>query len=138
MMARHPDSGLDEVARVPERRPTSYSGACEALRRRLEELRSTFLIETTPAAGQLTDTPLGDAPIAALGHAPIAAFAGAAVGCLTTEHFSAFGIVPDIASALATALLCGLLLITRTTCLFAGAFFSALYGGIFVGMTPIA
>jgi hypothetical protein len=60
------------------------------------------------------------------------------VGCLTTEHFSASGIVPDVASASAAALLCGLLLVTRTTRLFAGAFFSALYGGTFVGMTPLA
>ena len=130
MMARHRDFGLDEVTRVPGRRPALFSGAYKALRRRPEELHSAVLIETTPAAGQLTNTLLGDAPIAA--------FAGAVVGCLTTEQFSAFGIAPDIASALATALLCGLLLITRTTCLFAGAFFSALYGGTFVGMTPIA
>jgi hypothetical protein len=99
MMARHRDSGLNEVALVPRRRPALFS---------------------------------------LLGSAPIAAFAGAVVGCLTTEQFSAFGIFPDIASALATALLCGLLLLTRTTRLFAGAFFSALYGGTFAGMTPIA
>jgi hypothetical protein len=139
MMARHPDSGLDEVTRVPERRPVLYSGAREAPRRRLTQLRSAFRIETTPAAGQLTDTLPGEAPpVAVLGNAPLAAFAGAAVGCLATEHFSAFGIVPAIASALATALVCGLLLVTRTTGLFAGAFFSALYGGSFVGMTPLA
>jgi hypothetical protein len=122
MLAPQRDSGLDEVIQVPRGRP--------ALRRRLGEIRSAFLIETTPAAGQLTNTHLGDAPIAA--------FAGAVVGCLTTEHFNASGIAPDIASALATVLLCGLLLLTRTTRLFAGAFFSALYGGSFAGMTPIA
>jgi hypothetical protein len=138
MMAPHPDSGLDEVTRAPERRPVLYSGAREAPRRRFKQLRSAFRIETTPAAGQLTDTLPGDAPVAVLGNAPLAAFAGAAVGCLATEHFSAFGIVPDVASALATALVCGLLLVTRTTGLFAGAFFSALYGGSFVGMTPLA
>jgi hypothetical protein len=81
------------------------------------------------AAGHLTDTLLGDAPIAA--------FAGGLLGCLTTEYFSASGIAPDLGSALATALLCGALLITRTTFLFAAAFFPAVYGGAFAGMTPI-
>jgi len=127
MMARQPDSGLDEITRVPERRPVLYSGAREAPRRRLKQLRSAFRIETTPTAGELTDPLPGDAPVAVLGNAPLAAFAGAAVGCLATEHFSTFGIVPAIASALATALVCGLLLVTRTTGLFAGAFFSALW-----------
>src|SRR5881394_1747824 len=79
----------------------------------------------------------GDAPIAALGDAPMAAFAGAVAGCLTTEHFAAFGMMPGIASAFATALSCGLLLATRTSGLFAAAFFPPLYGGSFVGMTPI-
>jgi FAD binding domain len=69
--------------------------------------------------------------------APIAAFAGAFLGCLTTLAFSAFGIVPCIASALATALLCGLLFFTRTPGLFADAFSPAVYGGTFGGMTPI-
>jgi hypothetical protein len=130
MMARYQDSGLDEVTGMSGKQPALFSGAGEALRRRREELHSAFLIETMPAAGQLTDTLLGDAPTAA--------FAGAFVGCLTTEHFRAFGIVPDIASASATALLCGLLLVTRTTRLFAGTFFTGLYGGTFAGVTPIA
>jgi hypothetical protein len=38
---------------------------------------------------------------------------------------------------LVTAVICGALLITRTTGLFAAAFFPALYGGAFAGMTPI-
>jgi hypothetical protein len=129
MMTRHRGSGLDEVTGPPARRPALLSDAGEALRRRVEELGSAALIQTTPAAGQLTDKILGDAPIVA--------FAGAFLGCVTTEFFSASGIVPCIASALATALLCGLLLLTRTACLFAGTFFSALYGGTFAGMTPI-
>jgi hypothetical protein len=87
------------------------------------------MIQTTPASGQLTDTLLGDAPMAA--------FAGAFLGCLTTEWFNASGIAPDIGSALVTAVICGALLITRTTGLFAAAFFPALYGGAFAGMTPI-
>jgi hypothetical protein len=69
--------------------------------------------------------------------APTAAFAGAFLGCLTTLHFSAGGFVPAIASALATTLLCGPLLITRTTSLFPGELFAAIYGGSFAGMTPV-
>jgi hypothetical protein len=123
------DSALAEVTRAPGRRPILFSGARGALRHRIEELRSDFLIQTTPASGQLTDTLLGDAPMAA--------FAGAFLGCLTTEWFSASAIGPDVASALVTALVCGALLVTRTTGLFAAAFFPALYGGTFAGMTPI-
>jgi hypothetical protein len=128
--AEQRNSGPDEVTPVIAMRPALFSGASEALRRPLDELRSAFPIQTTPAAGNLTDTLLGDAPTAA--------FAGAFLGCLTTEFFSASGMVPAIASALATALLCGLLLVTRTTSLFVGAFFPALYGGTFAGMTPMA
>jgi hypothetical protein len=72
-----------------------------------------------------------------LRHAPIAAFAGAFLGCLTTLYLTAFGIVPGIASALATALLCGQLVVTRTASFFPGAFFPALYGGTFGGMTSV-
>jgi len=114
---------------LPERRPRLLSHASEALRRRLEAIRSALLIETAPAESQSTDELLGDAPTAA--------FAGALLGCLTTEWFGASGIAPGIASAAATALLCGALLVTRTTGLFAAAFFPALYGGAFAGMTPI-
>jgi len=123
------DSALAEVARAPERRRIFFSGAGGALRHRVEELRSDFLVQTTPASGQLTDTLLGDAPMAA--------FAGAFLGCVTTEWFNASGISPDIGSALVTVVICGALLITRTTGLFAAAFFPALYGGAFAGMTPI-
>jgi hypothetical protein len=90
---------------------------------------TTGLGPTTSAACRWIDMPLGDAAVAA--------FAGAFLGCLTTECFTAFGIGPDIASATATVLLCGLLLVTRMTRRFAGAFFPALYGGTFAGMTPI-
>jgi hypothetical protein len=65
------------------------------------------------------------------------AFTGAFLGCLTTLSFGAVGIVPGIASALATALLSGLLLATRATRLVAASFFTALYGGTFCGMTPV-
>ena len=74
---------------------------------------------------------------ALLNSAPVAAFAGAFLGCLTTLHFSAGGFIPAIASALATTLLCGPLLITRTTSLFPGELFAAIYGGSFAGMTPV-
>ena len=129
IMARHRDSGLDHVTRMLASRPTSFSGAEEVLRRRLGESGSTFLIRTTPAAVQSTGRTLDDAPIAA--------FAGAFLGCLATECLSVAGTIPCIASAWATAILCGLLLLTRTASLFAGAFFPALYGGTFAGMTPI-
>ena len=69
--------------------------------------------------------------------APAAAFAGAFLGCLATLHLSAYGFVPAIASALATVLLCGPLLVTRTTGLFPGEFFAPIYGGTFAGMTPV-
>ena len=129
IVARHRGSGLDEVTHVPERRPTLFSAADEALRHRLGELRSTFLIQKTQAAGRSTNRPFDNAPIAA--------FAGAFLGCLATECFSVSGTIPCIASAWATAIVCGLLLVTRTASLFAGAFFPALYGGTFAGMTPI-
>jgi hypothetical protein len=70
-----------------------------------------------------------------LAQAPLAAFAGAFCGCLTTLDLAAFGIVPGIASALVTTLLCGLFLIIRAASVFPNAFFWALYGGSFAGMT---
>jgi hypothetical protein len=76
-----------------------------------------------------------DATVARPDYAPIAAFAGAFSGCSTTLNLAAFGLAPGIASALATALLCGQLLVTRRTKLFPRAFFPALYGGTFGGMT---
>jgi hypothetical protein len=112
----HLDSRLDEVTRMLRRLPRFAS-------------RAAFLMQWAPAVGQSTDTCLDEAPVAA--------FAGAFLGCFTTVYFSATEIPPDIASALAAALLCGVLLLTRTTGLFAGAFFPALYGGTFAGMTPI-
>jgi hypothetical protein len=69
--------------------------------------------------------------------AAFAAFAGAFLGCLATLHLSACGFVPAIASALATILLCGPVLATRTTNLFPAEVFAAIYGGTFAGMTPI-
>jgi len=124
--AQHGVGRLDEVARVPG---GFLAGACEAARRRFEQLRSAVPIPTAPAAGELTDTSRSDPPIGV--------FAGAFLGCLTTEYFSASGICPAIASALATAMLCGPLLVTRTAGLFAEALFPAIYGGTFAGMTPI-
>jgi hypothetical protein len=66
-----------------------------------------------------------------------AAFAGAFFGCLVTLHFSAFGVMPEIASALVTTLLGGQLLITRSTILSAREFVPAVYGGAFGGMTSV-
>jgi hypothetical protein len=127
--ARPGVSGAGEVTWLPARWRAWLSAAAKAPRRRLEESASALLTEATPAAGHLTDTILAEPPIAA--------FAGALLGCLTTECIGLSGMAPAIASALATALLCGLLLITRTTSLFAEGFFPAFYGGTFAGMTPI-
>jgi hypothetical protein len=66
-----------------------------------------------------------------------AAFAGAFLGCLITLHLSAFGVVPEIASALVTTLLGGQLLIARSTIQLAREFVPAVYGGAFGGMTSV-
>ena len=81
-----------------------------------------------------TEAPFNGAPV---NNAPAAAFAGAFLGCLATLHLGAGGFVPCIASALATILLCGPVLLTRATNLFPGEFFAAIYGGSFAGMTPV-
>ena len=59
----------------------------------------------------------------------LSAFAGAFLGCFTTLSFSAFGVVPSIASALATVLLSGPLIVMPTAGTVASAFFPAFYGG---------
>jgi len=69
--------------------------------------------------------------------APAAAFVGALLGCLATLYLIAFGIVPEIASALAATLLCSQVLIPRTTRSLPREFFPAVYGGTFGGMTPV-
>jgi hypothetical protein len=75
--------------------------------------------------------------IALFNYTPGAAFAGAFLGCFITLELSALGLIPSIASASATALLCGQLLLTRSTKFIHDAFFPALYGGTFAGMTSI-
>ncbi len=74
---------------------------------------------------------------AALKRAAPAAFAGAFLGCLATLLLGAFGVVPEIASALVTTLLGGLLLISRPTRLLTREVVPAVYGGAFGGMTSI-
>jgi hypothetical protein len=66
-----------------------------------------------------------------------AAFVGALLGCLTSSYLSALGVAPAIASALATTLLCGQVLVIRTTSLLPEELFTAIYGGAFAGMTPV-
>jgi hypothetical protein len=90
---------------------------------------SNFLISSDCADGPPTET-LRD-------YAPVAAFAGAFLGCLTTLAFIVSGIAPGIASALATAVLCGKLLLIRGKTILPPVFFSALYGGSFAGMTSV-
>jgi hypothetical protein len=74
-------------------------------------------------------------PAAQLEKQALAAFAGAFLGCFTTLTYSAFGVVPSIASALATVLLSGPFLLMPATGIVASAFFPAFYGGTFAGMT---
>src|SRR3954453_11554267 len=93
-----------------------------------------------PIVGQGREAPIPAEATSAgalVNSAPTGAFAGAFLGCLATLHFSAGGFVPGIASALATTLLCGALLITRTTSLFPGEMFASIYCGSFAGMTPV-
>jgi hypothetical protein len=99
--------------------------------------RDYGLDEIAPVTGTPTAPVAGNPMDALFGDVATAAFAGAFLGCLATEFFCAFGIAPGIASALATALLSGPLLLTRANGPCAGAFFPALYGGSFAGMTPI-
>jgi hypothetical protein len=85
-------------------------------------------------AGSLT---VPDSCMSAAPHkAAPAAFAGAFFGCLVTLHLSAFGVVPEIASALVTTLLGGLLIV-RSTTLSTREFVPAVYGGAFGGMTSV-
>jgi len=66
-----------------------------------------------------------------------AAFAGAFLGCFATLYLSAFGVVPEIASALVTTLLGGQFLVARSTILLTREFVPAVYGGAFGGMTSV-
>jgi hypothetical protein len=72
-----------------------------------------------------------------LNSSPTAAFLGAFLGCLTTSYLSALGIAPAIASALATTLLCGQVLLIQTTRRLPDELFTAIYGGAFGGMTSV-
>src|SRR5215472_4509760 len=76
--------------------------------------------------------------VAQLASPLIAAFAGGFLGCLLTLELTAIGVMPSLASASTTAVLCGMFLITRTARCLSGAFFPALYGGTFGGMTSVA
>jgi len=67
-----------------------------------------------------------------------AAFAGGFLGCLVTLELTAIGVMSSLASASTTVVLCGLFLITRAARCLSGAFFPALYGGTFGGMTSVA
>jgi hypothetical protein len=59
------------------------------------------------------------------------------LSCLTTSYLSALGFDPAIASALATTLLCGQVLVIQTPGLLPDELFTAIYGGTFGGMTPV-
>jgi hypothetical protein len=72
-----------------------------------------------------------------LDNTSVAAFVGAFLGCLTTSYLSALGTAPAIASALATTLLCGQVLVIQTTRSLPDELFTAIYGGAFGGMTSV-
>jgi len=119
-------------------------GRTRAFGRRLHEpqlvaLRLWFTLSNVFAGRRRKhEAPAGDPPARGLVRRPaIAAFAGAVLGCLTTLYLCAFGIAPGIASALATSLICGQVLIVRGSHLLPADFFIAVYGGSFVGMTPV-
>jgi hypothetical protein len=76
--------------------------------------------------------------VAQLASPLVAAFAGGFLGCLVTLEPIEIGVMSSLASASTTAVLCGLFLITRTARCLSGAFFPALYGGTFGGMTSVA
>jgi len=76
--------------------------------------------------------------VAQLASPLVAAFAGGFLGCLVTLVLTAIGVMSSLASASTTAALCGAFLITRTARCLSGAFFPALYGGTFGGMTSVA
>jgi len=111
-------------------RQRSFPAFLQALNRlflRRAQSQSDVLIFQNRTVGLSTDLLDGDAPIAAL--------VGAFLGCLTTLHLAALGMLPAIASAFATVLLCGLVICTTRA--LPNAFFPALYGGTFGGMTTV-
>jgi hypothetical protein len=93
--------------------------------------------QTQPASPRPNREAGGGAADVFLDHAPVAASLGAFLGCLTTLDLTALGFLPCLSSAAAAVLLCGHLFVTRTKDLFSAAFFPALYGGTFAGMTPV-
>lgn len=126
---------VDFDASDPQWRQKLVARVCEALERLVAKHDRR---EQSEAGSRKPEKRAGGWSIAMLlNNAPGAAFAGALLGCLTTLDLTALGIASGIASALATVLLCFQLLVTRTTRHFAGAFFPALYGGTFGGMTPV-
>src|SRR6202051_1018792 len=99
--------------------------------------RGVPVVSSEGALQQLA-VPAVDACISAASRsAALAAFAGAFLGCLATLHLSAFGVVPEIASALVTTLLGGQFLVARSTILLTREFVPAVYGGAFGGMTSV-
>jgi hypothetical protein len=99
--------------------------------------RGVPVVSSEGALRQLSVPAVDPCISAASQSAALAAFAGAFLGCLATLHLSAFGVVPEIASALVTTLLGGQLLIARSTIQLAREFVPAVYGGAFGGMTSV-
>jgi|GEM_PF-3139400 len=99
--------------------------------------RGLPLVSSEGARLELTVPAVDPCVSAASKRAALAAFAGAFLGCLATLHLSAFGVVPEIASALVTTLLGGQLLVARSTIQLTGELVPAVYGGAFGGMTSV-
>jgi hypothetical protein len=99
--------------------------------------RGLPVVSSEGARLELTVPAVDPCMSAASKRAALAAFAGAFLGCLATLHLSAFGVVPEIASALVTTLLGGQLLVARSTIQLTGELVPAVYGGAFGGMTSV-
>src|SRR3984893_9634386 len=99
--------------------------------------RGLPVVSAEGARVELTVAPVDPCMLDASTWPTPAVFAGAFLGCLETLHLSAFGVVPEIASALVTTLLGGQLLVARSTILLTREFVPAVYGGAFGGMTSV-
>src|SRR5215467_11048284 len=100
--AGYPGSRSDVIWDIRQALMSPASAAFKAIIARRDQHKPAqwaIQIPNQPAPSRSAD--------ALLDNAPVAAFAGAFLGCLTTLDLSAFGLVPGLASALATVLLCG-------------------------------
>jgi len=124
-------AGITEKIQLPILIGNSLSPAGSSASRGLP------VVSSEGARQQLAVTAVDPCMSASLQSAAPAAFAGAFLGCLATPHLGAFGVVPEVASALGTTLLGGQLLIARSSILLTREFVPAVCGGAFGGMTSV-